>query len=224
MITFVKKDWIKDYFNNKRVAIFGSAPNCLDNDGQEINKYDIIVRVNNYKIKGYESHVGSRTDVHYAFYGSSIRKTKEELINDGVKLCMCKCPNAYLFDHNVPWDPKNHGSDFRWIYHNRKDFWFCPVYVPTKEDFMNYYDALNGHIPTTGYACILDIIQCNPSELYITGFDGFTTKIHNVNELWREKHRDDPIAHMPNAEQHLIRALDILYPFIKLAGSFNDKE
>jgi len=224
MTTFVNKSYLLNKFRGKRVAVFGSAPSCLLNDGNHIDAFDIIVRVNNYKIKGFESNVGSRCDVYYSFFGGSIKKSKEELIEDGVKLCMCKCPNDFVVDHSemVDFDPKNVGGDFRPIYRRRDDFWFCNTYIPTKEAFLFYFNLLNGHIPTTGFSCILDLIDCKPSELYITGFDGFNSKIHNVNEKWRDKSdRVDPICHMPNAEIHLIKAYAMLYPFIKLDRSLS---
>ena len=75
----------------KSVAVVGSAPSCLDNAPGFVDGHDIVVRVNNYKLGPAQ---GQRTDVHYSFYGSSIRKTAAELERDGVKCCMCKCPNA----------------------------------------------------------------------------------------------------------------------------------
>jgi hypothetical protein len=217
-MNLLNKQNIIDTFKNKRVVIFGSAPNCLNNKGSEIDKYDYIIRVNNYKIKGFEEQVGTRTDVHYAFYGSSIKISKEALKQEGMKFHMCKCPNAFCFNHNVDWDPHNRGSDFRWIYRNRKNYWIAPVYVPTKEDFMKYFNMLDGHVPTTGFSCILDLMQCGPKELYITGFDGFKTKIHNVNERWRDKSnkRQDPIAHQPEKEMMLLNDWQKKYNYIRL--------
>lgn len=224
-MNFVDKQFINNYFKNKRVALFGSAPSCLNNKGDHINKYDIIVRVNNYKIKGFEKQVGNRTDVHYSFYGSSIKKTKEDLIVDGVNLCMCKCPNSFVVDHSkmVDWDPKNIGGDFTPIYRRRSDFWFCDTYIPTKDDFMEYFNLMDSHMPTTGFSCILDLISSKPKELYITGFDGFKSKIHNVNEKWIDKsHRIDPICHQPALEMELLTKYNKKYDYIKLDRTLNE--
>ena len=123
---------------------------------------------------------------------------------------MCKCPNDFCFPHHemVEWDPPNRGGDFRWIYENRQDFWFGPVYIPTVDDFMKYYNDLGGHVPTTGYSCILDVLRCDFKELYITGFDGFHSKTHNINEGWRDKkHRYDPVCHVPEVEIKRIKEL-----------------
>ena len=209
----LKFDDIKNTFSGKKVAIFGSAPNCLENDGKEIDKHDYVIRVNNFKI--FPEKTGKRIDVHYSFYGSSIRTTKESIKD--IKFHMCKCPNDFCFDHNVPWDPHNRGSDFRWIYENRKDFWLAPVYIPTKERFMKYFDYLGGHVPTTGFSCILDLIDCEPQELYITGFDGFKSGLHNINERWRDKSkvRNDPISHIPEKETKLLKIFKEKHAFIR---------
>ena len=39
---FVNKEYILNYFRNKRVALFGSGPSCLENNGNEIDGYDLI--------------------------------------------------------------------------------------------------------------------------------------------------------------------------------------
>lgn len=232
-MNFVNKDYIKQFFKGKRVVIFGSAPSALDNIGPEIDKYDIIVRVNNYKIKGFEKNVGTRTDVFYSFFGSSIRKTKEELIEDGVKLCMCKIPNAVC--HPTEWHKKKgfkYGYDFRYHHKKRENWWFCDTYIPTYEQYMEYFELVDRHVPTTGFGAILEVIGCEPSELYITGFSfmkcvgcgehgwdctcGQHLVKHNVNEKWRCKNPDDPIRHEPGKEYKLLEQYAKEKPFIKL--------
>jgi hypothetical protein len=37
--------------------------------------------------------------------------------------------------------------------------------------------------------------------VFLTGFDFFTSRIHNVNETWRAKNLDDPIRHEPERER-----------------------
>lgn len=174
----------------------GSAPSVLDNASGYIDSYDIVVRINNYKLS---TNAGFRTDVHYSFYGSSVKKKTDELKYDGVKLCMCKCPDSRPI--NSRWHKRNNplGVDFRYIYRMRKDFWFCDTYIPTEERFLKFFGLLQGHIPTTGFQAILEIssFEC---DIYLTGFDFFQSKIHNVDEPWRPGRSDDPIKHMPLKE------------------------
>lgn len=203
----VEKQHIKERLEGKRCVVLGSAPSVLENKGKVIDNYDYIIRVNNYDMEKYRNNIGSRTDIYYSFFGNSIKKTKEELNREGVKWYMSKCPNCYC---HGSMDRLNRGGDFRWIYQKRKNFWDKPVYVPSLETYMKYFNLLKGHVPTTGFACILEILSCNPSELYITGFDFFRSKMHNIDQVWSKKNEHDPIRHMPDWEFDIIRTLNYL--------------
>lgn len=207
---FVSKSEIRSRFEGRSVAIVGSGPGVLDNSPSVIDRNEVVVRVNNYKLS---SPTGRRTDVHYSFYGNSIKKTEAELKRDGVTLCMCKCPNALAI--NSDWHRRNGkmtGVDFRWIYQKRARFWFCDTYVPDLADFLETFNLLGGHVPTTGFSAILDVLSCAPRSVYLTGFDFFASGIHNVNERWSEKNTDDPIRHMPELERAWLVANIQNYP------------
>jgi hypothetical protein len=185
-------------FRNKRVAIVGSGPGVLDNRLGFIDGHDIVVRVNNYKLS---VPTGQRTDVFYSFFGDSILKESRELRHDGVSLCMCKCPNSQPISSS--WHRKRRkmrGVDFTYIYQRRHDWWFCDTWIPSTEDFLKKFDLLGKHVPTTGFAAILDILDFAPRSMFLTGFDFFESGIHNVNESWRRRNEDDPIRHEPQRE------------------------
>jgi hypothetical protein len=182
----------------------------MQNEPGFIDSHEVVVRVSNYKLF---QQTGFRTDVFYSFFGQSIKKRREDLINDGVYLCMNKCPNAKVFDS--PWHERRgkiHGVDFRYIYENRKQWWFCDTYVPTVEEFLVGYELLGKHIPTTGFAALLDVLSCEPESLYMTGFDFFESRMHNVNEPWRRVNQDDPIGHVPEVERAWFIANHNKYP------------
>lgn len=196
---FIERDKVRDVFRGKTVALVGSGPGSLDNPRGLVDSHDVVVRVNNYKLF---PATGFRTDVHYSFYGSSIRKTAAELTRDGVKLCICKCPDAKFMDSE--WHRRNGkmmGVDFRPIYDRRRGFWFCSTYVPTVDEFMAHFNLLGGHVPTTGFSALLDVLSFEPAHVYMTGFDFFSSKLHNVNERWRKINHTDPIGHVPDAER-----------------------
>lgn len=92
---FLTLSEIRPRFEGKTVAIVGSGPGCVKNPGGYIDSHDVVVRISNYKLM---PGTGTRTDVYYSFFGSSIRKTAEELKRDGVTLCMCKLPDAKPFE------------------------------------------------------------------------------------------------------------------------------
>jgi hypothetical protein len=191
-------EYVRQFIEGKRVAVVGSGPGVMLNRPGFIDSHDIVMRVNNYKIF---PQTGFRTDIHYSFYGQSIRKTRKQLIFDGVKLCMCKCPDAKFMESR--WhreNGKHRGTDFRYIYDGRLNWWFCKTYIPTVDEFMEQFNLLGGRVPTTGFSAILDTLKYNPESVYITGFDFFQSGVHNVNEPWRKNNPDDPIGHAPERE------------------------
>lgn len=209
---FVDFEAVRERLQGQRVAVVGSGPSVLENDPGFIDAHDVVVRVNNYKTG---RAAGYRTDVHYSFYGTSIRKTAEELRRDGVTLCICKCTDSRPIESE--WHVRMGrlaGIDFRYIYKNRAAFWFCDTYVPDDARFLAKFELLGRHIPTTGFAAILDVLDCNPSSAYLTGFDFFGSKLHNVDETWRPGHPDDPICHLPQREAAWLRENKGRHPVI----------
>lgn len=216
---------VKEHFRGKRVAVVGSGPTGTQNEPGFIDGHDLVVRVNNYKTKGEKSGVaydytetlGKRTDVFYSFFGSSIGKTKEELIADGVKLCMSKLPNSKPF--HSEWAAargKEESHDYRPHYRRREGFWFCPTYCPDDAHFLELFEYLGMHQATTGFSAIWDLVKCEPKELYITGFDFFVSGVHNVDEGWRKKNSDDPHGHDPKAEKDAVLYFSGKHDFVRL--------
>jgi hypothetical protein len=209
---FSEKEKLTDYFAGKRVAIVGSGPGCLDNEHGFVDSHDVVVRVNNYKLI---NGTGVRTDVHYSFYGHSIKKTAQDLLHDGVYLCMNKCPNGQPIESK--WHQQNGkmaGIEFQQIYKRRSRFWFVPTYEPTEDEFLKAFRVLGNHIPTTGFAALFEILQHAPQSVYLTGFDFFSSRVHNVNEPWRPVNRLDPICHVPEVEKQWLAANLDIHPII----------
>lgn len=195
---FVTLEEAATRIRGKTVAVVGSAPTVLQNEPGLVDGHDVVVRVNNYKLGAAQ---GWRTDIFYSFFGSSIRKSAEELQRDGVQLCMCKCPDAKPIE--CEWHERNGkllGIDFRYIYAARAAWWFCDTYVPSVERFRATFALLEQHVPSTGFAAILDVLACEPLRVYLTGFDFFSSGIHNVDEKWRPGDPADPIGHRPDLE------------------------
>ncbi len=195
---FVPFSEVQERLTGKRVAIVGSAPSVLGNEPRFIDSHDLVVRVNNFQLS---PQAGYRADVHYSFYGASIRKSARELQDCGVSLCLCKCPDAQPIESE--WHRRNgkeNGVNFRYIYRDRVRFWFTDTYVPTTASFLEKFELLGKRIPTTGFAAILDVLACSPASVFLTGFDFFTSGVHNVTERWTPGNPDDPIGHRPELE------------------------
>ena len=201
---FVSFAEVTERFRGKSVAIVGSGPGCLGNAPGFVDSHDVVVRVNNYKTGPAQ---GARTDVHYSFYGTSIRKGREDLQRDGVTMCLCKLPNSQPIESQ--WHlarGKLVGIDYTYIYRNRAAFWFCDTFVPADAHFLAKFNLLGRHQPTTGFAAILDVLACEPASCYLTGFDGFSSGVHNVDERWKPGDPSDPICHRPDLELAWLKA------------------
>lgn len=207
---FIDFDEVRALFKGKTIAVVGSAPSVLDNDPGFIDSHDIVVRINNHKCGIAQ---GFKTDAHYAFYGTSIKRSSEDLRREGCRLCMCKLPNAKPLEskwHEA--NGKQNGIDFRYVYRNRASWWFTDTYIPSVESFMTKFELLDRHIPTTGFSAILDVLRCDIARAFITGFDFFSSGLHNVDENWRPGDPADPIGHRPVLEAQWLEANASRYP------------
>jgi len=201
---------LQKMFKGKTVAIVGGGPSSLKNNVGFIDSHDVVVRVNNYKLF---PATGKRTDVFYSYFGGAIKKSANELNRDGVSLCICKCPDAKFMESD--WHTRNNkqiGVDFRYIYLRRQNWWFTKTYVPSIEEFLETFDLLDKHIPTTGFSAIYEVLKHDPKKVYITGFDFFESGIHNVDERWKKLNLDDPIRHMPELEKKWLKENLNKYP------------
>jgi hypothetical protein len=199
---FVAFEDVAARFRGKPVAIVGSGPGVLSNDPGFVDSHDVVLRVSDYKTS---EKAGYRCDVHYSFYGNSIRKDRDTLKRDGVTLCVCKLPNSKPIEsqwHVVHGKP--HGIDYRYIYETRAQWWWCDTFIPDDARFLEKFELLGKHSPTTGFAAILDVLDCKPRSVYLTGFDFFTSGLRNVDEPWRQKNTGDPICHRPDLEAQWI--------------------
>ena len=207
---FMQFSEVADQIRGWSVAIVGGAPSALDNAPGFVDSHDLVVRINNYKIGQAQ---GLRCDIFFSFFGNSIRKTPAELRANGVTLCMAKCPDAKPIES--PWHEKHGkqaGIDFTYIYRARRDWWWTDTFIPDVPHFLRTFELLDGHIPTTGFAAILDVLACEPERVYLTGFDGFSSGLHNVNEKWKPGDPSDPIGHRPEMELAWIAANLENYP------------
>lgn len=209
-MNFVSYSQVAEFFRGKRIAIVGSGPGSLDNEPGFVDGHDVVCRVNNFKCGPAQ---GERVDVHYSFYGTSINTRSEDLIERGCKLVICKLPNSQPIESE--WHRKNGklvGIDYTYIYRARANWWPCPVFIPDDARFLAKFELLGKHQPTTGFAAIMDVLEAEPAEVYLTGFDFFTSGTHNVNEPWVRKNEDDPICHRPDLEAIWIRENASTYP------------
>ena len=152
------------FFKDENVLVLGSAP-CVQNvPADDVNWFDVIVRLNNYKF----FNSCQRVDVWYSHFGTTIKKDMDAVRRDN--------PNFLMINYL----PEGFGS----IYQTRQ-MWkdAFPYYKQTHADFTSNFETV-GATPTIGIAAILDIVRCNPSNLFIAGYDFFSSWMHNIDEPW----------------------------------------
>jgi hypothetical protein len=159
-LQYVHEEYGK-FLQNKKVAIVGPAESIFFNEsGKYIDTFDIIIRINRgfEMITGNESYVGSRTDVLYNAldFRPGCGGTFESIagIANGVKFICC------------PYTPRP--------WHNIQRIETLATLKPIR--FMNadVYNKLQltcGTASNSGTASIVDILQYNIQQLYITGID-----------------------------------------------------
>lgn len=217
---FVTRSQARSRLEGRSVCIVGGGPSAAQNEPGLVDSHDVVCRVNNYRLVG---GAGKRCDVFFSFFGTSIRKTADELRRDGVTLCWAKCPN------DIPIDSEWHrskgkleGIDFRRIYARRADWWWCDTFIPESKTFVEQFEMLGRRIPTTGFSAILEVLSCDPKSVYLTGFDFFASKMHEVDRPWRAKNMDDPIRHAPERERKWLIANINRHPITVDAAMMDD--
>lgn len=197
------RETLRGLIEGKRVALVGSGPGAALNPPGFVDSHDLVIRVNNYVTGDGE---GRRCDVHYSFFGRSIKKRASELRADGVRLCWAKCPDSQPIESE--WHRRHgklNGIDFRYIFRERLGWWPAPVYVPTDSEFLDKFQLLGGRVPTSGFAALLDVLDFKPANVFLTGFDFFQSHLHNGSERWKANNPDDPIGHVPQVEKAWLR-------------------
>lgn len=149
---------IKQYCNNKTIAIVGNSSKILSNKyGKAIDEHDIIVRMNHAPryMKSYADSVGTRTTImSYGLSNLSIAKQVQSMCSPLFSLFLIRC-NGEIKDYTVYHDFKN------------------PVHG-TIEEYRELKTMFGSFKPSTGSVTINYFIKnINFSKLDLYGFDFF---------------------------------------------------
>lgn len=213
----------ENWFKDKRVAIVGGADSVLNSPlGNYIDSFDVVVRIN----KGVEiigpqkEFVGSKTDfLFHAFYvrencsGSSpitVELWNKNKVGKVIFAFNYKCSDYALF--NLLY--------FLKITKGKYSF----TQLTKKLHYKNVKAILPPHGPTTGFIAINTIFNCQPKEIYITGFTFFKTptnpvyrniSIETINKVMSEAHSAEQeymyVKKLYEDNKKMIKVDDVLY-------------
>lgn len=204
-----------------RVAVVGNAGYLASEDqGALIDGHDLVIRMNNFRVRGFERAVGARTDVFLSnFYVPDIDFSNPAFA--GVQWIVSSRPNVFR-------KPNVNNLDLRYGEHLTEGLCLLgrrTAYVPS----LSYITAIAGELmepPTTGLmglALAMDVLLPRCDSVYVTGFSFFDGKRHYFSDdggtgarhhnLQSEKsllaHRLHPFAQSgqvrldPTVERHL---------------------
>ena len=219
-------DNLKNIIKNKRVVLVGPSPSLLNKEnGTLIDSYDIVIRIK----KGFPivdkliKHLGKKTDIlcsHLKLTQNNLDYSSlEQLYNSNCQLIYMPYPttiepfnrfyNNFIqyYQHFLVVNPN----------YNRK----IPVLVSDKSSYLYHSKKMNT-TPTTGIAMILDLLECDFKELFITGF---TFRLDGYYEDYKTKEEDKESyirtfitrkVHNTNLEAHYLKPLLVNKPNIIL--------
>ncbi len=219
---FMVQDKLKSFVENKKVALIGPASYLINiNQGDHIDKHDVVIRFNSGIIKNqkYAGNVGTRTDIWiYNFKNLEIL----DKITEFPKFIFCPYPkmmiDSYDIDKKIPCD--------------------CNI------EFIepHFYEQLKQVMkfePNTALLSILILLRQGIQSLYLSGisflYDGYYDKENNVSEskalVLNQQNRTDCIQILKkvyNANERLLldnAMLNIIYPsFVNVLNRLFSRE
>ena len=172
---------------NNTILIIANGPSILEYKmGEEIDKFDNVGRINNYKINKFSEYVGGKTTVW--FNGA----------NQNLKKCLNPPNKIFVF---VPYEILKI-KEKRVIERTPKRLGLKPhKYIIIPKEKMQHYEKISSiKRPTTGFNSILWAIE-NYKTVIIHGFDFFENgKEHYYDSYLRKKISNLKIAR--TAEKH----------------------
>ena len=197
------RDWTKfgDRASVRRpsIAVVGNAGYLGDlNQGEFIDRHDLVLRMNNFRLEGFEPQVGRRVDIFMTNFYTDINYANPAL--RGARHIVASIPSNLA-------KSRRHGVLNRHREHllaGMQMLGRTTVFVPGWERFVRLVQRC-GNYPTTGAMAIvfaLDLLSHLGGAAFITGFSFFEGRSHYFSDR-----QADTRNHQPAAEKQLLREL-----------------
>lgn len=179
------------------VAVVGNAGYLSGlGQGRQIDQYDLVVRMNNFQISGFEEAVGTRTDIFFTNFYHDIRYDNPAARK--ARFLVSSVPNNFR-------KRKRYGLHSRHAVHitrGVKELGGKEVFVPSISRFLNLVQRI-GKYPTTGAMAIiftLEYLAPFCGSIYLTGFSFFQGRSH-----YFDPRNVNVVNHAPAREKLLLR-------------------
>jgi hypothetical protein len=178
------------------LAVVGNAGYLADLDqGDYIDRFDLVLRMNNFRLAGLERQVGSRLDIFMSTFHTDV-KLDNPLLKRAPYL-VASVPNNFS-KHGLRW---RHGQAITRALERlgRKE-----VFIPPNSMFQAKLREI-GKYPTTGAMALYLVLEnlldvCG--DIYVTGFSFFEGRSHYFSNQAIE-----PANHDPLREREILAAL-----------------
>lgn len=173
----VDQEMLKPVFHGKKVAIVGPADTAYKyKNGSLIDDCDIVVRFNNNYLSvdaddsEKTSGIGSKTNIIYHYF--KVDKNNPSVM-DSEKLKRQGLQHVISILRDKRARQRGHRG-IRIFMKKNYDLLKNKFFLLPEETYSRIFDDL-GTKPTIGHIGITTILECLPSEVFITGFSFFTT-------------------------------------------------
>jgi hypothetical protein len=185
-------NYVQELFRDLPDTILLVGNGTLENKGELIDSYEFVIRFNDFKIEGYETHVGTKVDA-ISFHCSDFYMNHTNYLLENFEKYVGK---AYLFTTS---DFKNSNSK-KEILH---------IHPTTKLfNVTNPYDTKDGSRLSSGASLALNLSIFFQKNVHIVGFDFLKTgHYYNLNYNHKEEARKVGMcgpAHNGNYEKEML--------------------
>ena len=210
---FIKFDerWFSETFGSVRsMAIIGNAPTLLHTSYSNlIDSCDVVCRFNQFKIKGYEQYVGSKTN----FYGCNMisYNSLEFLLEAKVQGVLATRPISTKHCYNVALGDML--STFEQLKTLNVSFVPEKIFEQLYEQLGISQDDRSGHNPSSGLTVLYAATRLlNLQQIYLIGFNFFdiASDVHYFPSNTHEKvtlEQLNSIYHPPVKEKPVFRSI-----------------
>jgi Glycosyltransferase family 29 (sialyltransferase) len=180
----------------KSLAIVGNAGYLSElAQGELIDSHDLVLRMNNFRVAGFERQVGTRTDIFLTTFHSDVDLSNPALADAQLIVASVPCNFAKSRGRGL----QQRHAEF--IVRGVRQMERREVFVPAIDYFTAARRAI-GRYPSTGAMAVLlalDFLLPVCGEIYVTGFSFFAGRGHYFHGA--------PVAannHDPGREQALL--------------------